>query len=149
MTTEDHLDQTLQQLQKENNEAEKTISLQLIGVAIFVTTVIGAFIVLPFAKPLGLTEKIFLLIDVIALFLSLSFGIVNLLVTRNMWSKAADRAELAQDVIAKMGDESERVEVANVLTGSFRTSMVFFYLQLSLLGVAVVIFLGLIIALLF
>lgn len=148
---EDFVAKLIQEGQDQGNESEKTISLQLIGVATFVATVLGAFVVIPGLKPLGLPEKIFLLIDILFLFSSIGFGIIHLLVTKAVFNKAASQAILTSKVLKslKASDDQEKWNIVAIINTAIIGTMAFFYLQLATLSISVTIFLGIIISLLF
>lgn len=151
MSIEDNISSLIDETTKENNEAEKTISLQLLGLAVFLLTVIGAFVVADNSviQP-DLVIKVFILINIIFLFLSLAMGIFHLLITKLMWLKLYNRAILAWKVIGEIAGPDEKTKVlSKILTQDIKTTMAFFYLQIGFLGLGFTVFIGLIIAILF
>jgi hypothetical protein len=149
-TPEDQLTKHIERVTKESNNTEKLISLQLLTLATFVVTAIGAFIVSNHTATLSIGTKVFLLLDIICLFFSLGFGIIHLLVIRNMWLQSVDDLHKARKIFPFVDKEESQAKMFNEVFGERGSAtMIFFYLQLSSLAIGITIFLGMIITLLF
>ncbi len=153
MTSDEKLEAAAQQ----GNELERAISLQLISVATFVISVIGAFVALPVSKPLNLAGKIFLLIDVICLFLSIASGVAHVIVERRLWLIAHKGLSVNRGIEKLLDRNKDNIKdlvtikaaIFEIVVPPVRGTMAFFYLQAFLAAGSIAILIGLIVTMLF
>ncbi len=144
---EDQIIKYMNEASTHNNDYEKTISLQLISIATFIITLIGAFISLDDSDTLNSGIKTAVVIDLFILFGSIIFGVIHLLIVRNMFTDQYKSLSKALKLFRK--NPTLDGESLEILTPNTSTTMTFLYLQTTCLTLALAVFIGLIVYILF